>query len=75
MALPSEVEVTEAPSSSRRELASGASRDSRALRILAKTIYRELRSSGLSEEDVMAVSGEMLHLVAVDVRDRRAPRV
>ena len=48
-----------------------ASRDPRALRILAKTIYRELRQSGLVEEDVMSVAGELLSLVAVDVKDRR----
>jgi len=29
-----------------------ASHDARALRILAKTIYRELRQGGLAEEDV-----------------------
>jgi hypothetical protein len=48
-----------------------ASHDPRALRILAKTIYRELRQSGLVEEDVMSIAGELLSLVAVDVKDRR----
>ncbi len=48
-----------------------ASRDPRALRILAKTIYRELRSSGLAEEDVMALAAELLSLVTCDVKDRR----
>ncbi|UQA56070.1 hypothetical protein [Polyangium aurulentum] len=48
-----------------------ASRDPRALRILAKTIYRELRQGGLGEEDVMAVAGELLSLVAGDMKDRR----
>jgi hypothetical protein len=48
-----------------------ASRDPRALRILAKTIYRELRQSGLVEEDVMSVAGELLSLVAGEVKDRR----
>ena len=33
-------------------------RDPRALAILAKTIYRELRSSGYAEKDVMALAGE-----------------
>ena len=48
-----------------------ASRDPRALRILAKTIYRELRQSGLVEEDVISVAGELLSQVAVEVKDRR----
>ena len=45
--------------------------DPRALRILAKTIYRELRTSGLREEDVMTIASELLSLVAGDVKDRR----
>ena len=49
----------------------GASHDPRALRILAKTIYRELRQSGLQEEDLMSVAGELLSLVAGEVKDRR----
>ncbi len=48
-----------------------ASHDPRALRILAKTIYRELRQSGLQEEDVMSLAGELLSLVAGEVKDRR----
>jgi hypothetical protein len=51
-----------------------ASHDPRALRILAKTIYRELRQSGLQEEDVMSVAGELLSLVAGEVKDRRQSR-
>lgn len=47
------------------------SRDPRALKILAKTIYRELRQSGLVAEDVMAIAGELLSLVTADVRARR----
>ncbi len=50
-----------------------ASHDPRALRILAKTIYRELRQGGLLEEDVMTVAGELLSLVAGEVKDRRRP--
>jgi len=70
MAMPTDLELQEVPSS-RRALAQGAGRDTRALKILAKTIYKELRSGGLDEQDVMSVAGELLHLVAVDVRDRR----
>jgi len=50
-----------------------ASHDPRALRILAKTIYRELRQGGLLEEDVMSIAGELLSLVAGEVKDRRRP--
>jgi hypothetical protein len=50
-----------------------AAHDPRALRILAKTIYRELRQGGLAEEDVMSLAGELLSLVAGEVKDRRRP--
>jgi hypothetical protein len=46
-------------------------RDPRALAILAKTIYRELRSSGYAERDVIALAGELLGMVASEVKDRR----
>lgn len=48
-------------------------RDSRAVAILAKTIYRELRASGYAEKDVMALAGELLEIVVTEVRGRRAP--
>jgi len=54
------------------QFSSQASHDPRALRILAKTIYRELRQSGLAEEDVMSVAGELLSLVAGEVKSRRS---
>lgn len=43
-------------------------RDPRAVRILAKSIYRELRASGFTERDVMELAGELLSHVATDVR-------
>jgi hypothetical protein len=46
-------------------------RDPRALAILAKTIYRELRASGYAEKDVMALAGELLGMVANEVQGRR----
>jgi len=48
-------------------------RDPRALAILAKTIYRELRASGYEERDVMALAGELLAHVASEVKGR-SPR-
>lgn len=48
-----------------------ASKNPRALQIIAKTIYREMRTAGLTEEDLMSVASEMLSLVAGDMKDRR----
>jgi hypothetical protein len=46
-------------------------RDSRALSILAKTIYKELRGSGYSTKDVMTLAGELLGMVTREFHDRR----
>ena len=43
--------------------------DPRSKRILAKTIYRELKESGAGERDVLAIATELLALVAADLRD------
>ena len=68
MALP--FALTHARPSKPADLAN-ASHDPRALRILAKTIYRDLRQSGLAAEDVMSLAGELLGLVTGDVQLRR----
>ena len=47
-------------------------RDPRALAILAKTIYRELRASGYAERDVMTLASELLGMVATEVQGRRS---
>ena len=52
---------------------SAAERDPRALPILAKTIYRELRSSGFGAREVMVLASELLGMVARDVRDSAPP--
>jgi len=44
--------------------------DPRAVRILAKSVYRELRATGLSERDVMSFAGELLALVTSDVKSQ-----
>lgn len=45
-------------------------RDARAVPILAKTIYRELKQSGMSEEDIMGIASELLAQVATGLRER-----
>jgi hypothetical protein len=45
-------------------------REPRTLAILAKTIYRELRSSGFETRDVIALAGELLAQVTSEVRSR-----
>jgi hypothetical protein len=43
-------------------------REPRALAILAKTIYRELRGSGFEVRHVIALAGELLGLVTSEVK-------
>jgi hypothetical protein len=45
--------------------------DPRAVKVVAKSIYRELVDSGFGEADVMALAGELLALVATGVREKR----
>jgi hypothetical protein len=47
-------------------------RDPRALAILAKTIYRELRTGGYEQRDVVTLAGELLGMVAAEVQERRS---
>jgi len=47
---------------------SGAVPDRRALRILAKSVYRELKGSGYQRTDVVAFTNELLDLVAGEYR-------
>ncbi len=49
----------------------GDVRDPRALAILARTLYRELRASGYAESDVMSLAGELLGIIASEVKGRR----
>ena len=48
-----------------------ATNDPRALVILAKSIYRELRAAGYTTNEVMTLSGELLGLVTAEMQDRR----
>jgi len=43
--------------------------DSRALRIIAKSVYRELRNSGHSRSDIVAFTNAVLELVTTELRD------
>lgn len=43
--------------------------DSRSLRILAKSVYRELRNSGHSRSDIVAFTNAVLELVTTELRD------
>lgn len=45
-----------------------SNRSPRGTKILAKTIYKELRSSGVEEREVLAIASEMLRLVADEMR-------
>lgn len=58
------------PDETPRATSDAPARDARAVPILAKTIYRELRQSGLSEEDIMGVASELLAQVASGLRAR-----
>ncbi len=49
-----------------------SSRDPRTHSILAKSIYRELRANGYDEQAVMAIAGELLGMVAEEVKEKRA---
>jgi hypothetical protein len=46
-------------------------RDLRALSILAKSIYRELRASGYESRDVISLASELLAQVTTDVKSAR----
>jgi len=48
-----------------------SSRDPRTHSILAKSIYKELRANGYDEQAVMAIAGELLGMVAAEVKDKR----
>jgi hypothetical protein len=48
--------------------------DPNAVATLARTIYREFRAGGFDERDVMALAGELLDLVARDVRSEKTAR-
>ena len=42
--------------------------NTRALKILAKSVHRELKSSGYSRSDIVSFTNELLDLVTSDLR-------
>lgn len=46
----------------------------RALRILAKSVFRELKTTGHSRSDIVAFATEMLSLVSSDIRGESPER-
>lgn len=45
----------------------------RALRIIAKSVFRELKTTGYSRSDIVAFATEMLSLVSSDIRSESGP--
>ena len=45
------------------------STDAKATKILARTFFNQLRSSGYTPTQVIAVATELIDLVATDIRD------
>jgi hypothetical protein len=43
--------------------------DNRGIRIIAKSVYRELRNSGHSRSDIVAFTNAVLELVTTELRD------
>ena len=51
-----------------------AAAEPRALRILAKSVFRELKGSGYNRSDIVAFATEMLSLVSTDIREDSPPQ-
>ena len=50
-----------------------ATNDRRALRILAKSVFRELKSSGHSRSDIVGFTNELLELVTSEMKGEASP--
>jgi len=49
-----------------------ASLDTRGTQILAKSLFKELRGSGYSPNQILSLSTELIDLVTQDIKDRTA---
>jgi len=47
-----------------------ASLDTRGTQILAKSLFKELRGSGYSPNQILSLSTELIDLVTQDIKDR-----
>ena len=54
--------------STRESRPAGVPGDSRALRILAKSVYRDLKSSGYSRSDIVHFTNALLELVTTEIK-------
>lgn len=46
-----------------------SSGDKRALRILAKSVYRELKANGYSRSDIVGFTNELLELMSSEIKN------
>ena len=65
----SEPEIEPMQTSSHNSRPSTPAGDNRALKILAKSVYRELRSSGHSRSDIVGFTNALLELVTSDIKE------
>lgn len=47
-------------------------RDPKALKIMAKAMYRQLRTQGYSQGDVLSFASELLEMVSSEVREQKS---
>ncbi len=47
--------------------------DARALKIMAKSVYKELKTNGYGHNDVVAFASALLELVSSELRDDAVP--
>jgi hypothetical protein len=47
--------------------------DNKATRILAKSLFKELRGNGYSANQILGLSTELIDLVTQDLRDTQVP--
>ncbi len=50
-----------------------ASLDTRGTQILAKSLFKELRGSGYTPNQILSLSTELIDLVTQDIKDRTRP--
>ena len=51
----------------------GCSADERGVKILAKSVYKQLKQSGASRAEIVGFTNAMLELVTTEMRDSSAP--